>query len=196
MTVIEFILIGLSMGLPVLMTMKGCAGKVQVRLSWGLVASLLVAAVMGAMLALGVSVGNLLRFGSEGDAEIYGNANNLIYIGLVAVVAVKMFAAAFKDKKKVKEVYDISRFGTVFMLAVAMGINTLLLGLGAGFAIEDDEVAKGMLMGGLIVSGFVLVFAYLGVMMGRQKKKLKERRWSLMAVVFLLSAVIYHIINW
>ena len=69
------------------------------------------------------------------------------------------------------------------MLGVATGVNTLFVGLGLGFRVSfQTDVWR------IAIPLFVILFVlcYLAVMLGRQKKEMRARRWQLIAVLFLL----------
>ena len=77
----------------------------------------------------------------------------------------------------------LRRWGTVLLLGIATAVNTLLVGLGLGFRVSlQAELWK------LSVPLFVVLFllCYWGIMLGRRNKPMRERRWLLIAVLFLL----------
>ena len=157
-------------------TVRGCALKHHIRLTRGLAVSALLAAVHVVFILMGISVANLLRF----DMPEY---DNLIYLGLIIVVALRLFYAAFRKQDRELPAYDISRWGTVLLLGIATAVNTLLVGLGLGFRFSlHAELWK------LSVPLFVVLFllCYWGIMLGRRNKPMRERRWLLIAVLFLL----------
>ena len=71
----------------------------------------------------------------------------------------------------------------VLLLGIATAVNTLLVGLGLGFRFSlHAELWR------LSVPLFVVLFllCYWGIMLGRRNKPMRERRWLLIAVLFLL----------
>lgn len=178
MSVIEYIILSLALAIPVLVTLRGCALSHRIRLSWGLAASLILAVEHTLLILLGAWVGNMLRF----DIPDY---DNLIYLGLIVVVALRMFFPAFRKGDKALPAYDISRLATILLLGVATGTNALFVGLGLGFHPHVQlpahlwRIAVPMLVA-------VFLFSYWGIMLGRRKKEVRQRRWQLIAVLFLL----------
>ena len=92
----------------------------------------------------------------------------------------------FRSGKKSRQVqpYDISRFGTALLLGVAVGINTLFVGLALGFRIP---LADNLWRAAIPMVVIMTLFALLGLMLGRQQKELRARRYTLFAVLFLLA---------
>ena len=176
MSVLEYIILAFALAFPVMATVRGCALKHHIRLTRGLAVSALLAAVHVVFILMGISVANLLRF----DMPEY---DNLIYLGLIIVVALRLFYAAFRKQDRELPAYDISRWGTVLLLGIATAVNTLLVGLGLGFRVSlQAELWK------LSVPLFVVLFllCYWGIMLGRRNKPMRERRWLLISVLFLL----------
>ena len=94
-----------------------------------------------------------------------------------------MFYAAFRKQDRELPAYDISRWGIVLLLGVASAVNTLLVGMGLGFRVSlHTELWR------LSVPLFLVIFllCYWGIMLGRRNKPMRERRWLLIAVLFLL----------
>lgn len=174
---LEYIILSLALALPVLLTLRDSADKVRLRLSRGLLVSLLLAAEQVLLILLGMYLGNLLRF----DIPEYDTP---VFLGLFIVVAIRMFITAFRKTKKADApVFDISRWPTVLLMGIATGTNALFVGLGLGFraSLAQDVWAVAI---PLLVA--VFLFSYLGIMLGRQHKALRPRRWLLIAVLFLL----------
>lgn len=186
MKVFEYIVLSLALALPVLLTLRDCAAKVHLRLTRGLLVSFIIAVEQALLVLLGMLMGNLLRLGIP-------EYDNLVFLGLMLVVALRMFFNAFrKPKEKDAVVFDISRLGTVALLGLATGTNTLFVGIGLGFRtlLEHDIWAVSVPMA---VSVFLL--GYLGIMMGRQGKELRRRRWLLIATLFLLLYAIKGVVD-
>lgn len=180
MSVIEYIILSIALAIPLEVTLRGCALKNPIRLTRGLAVSLLLALEHAALMVIGIYIGNLLRF----DLPEY---DNLVYLGLLLVVALRMFFPAFRKKDKELPPYDISKWGTVLLLGVATGVNTLFVGMGLGFRVDlaTDfwKVAVPMLV-------VVFLLGYWGIMLGRRNKEIRQRRWQLVAVLFLLAFAI------
>lgn len=176
MSVLEYIILSFALAFPVMVTVRGCALKNHILLTRGLAVSALLAIVHIAFILIGISVANMLQFGMP-------EYDNLVYLGLLVLVAIRMFYAAFRKQDRELPAYDISRWGTVLLLGIATAVNTLLVGLGLGFrVILHAELWR------LSVPLFVVMFllCYWGIMLGRRKKPIRERRWMLIAVLFLL----------
>lgn len=180
MSVIEYIILSFALAVPLEVTLRGCALKNPIRLTRGLAVSLLLAFEHTALMAAGIYIGNLLRF----DLPEY---DNLVYFGLLLVVALRLFFAAFRKKDRELPPYDISRWGTVLLLGVATGVNTLFVGMGLGFRVylsaDFWKVSVPLLL-------MVFLLGYWGIMLGRRNKEIRQRRWQLVAVLFLLAFAI------
>ena len=176
MSVLEYIILSVALSVPVMVSLRACALKNPIRLTRGLGVSFLVAIVHVLLILAGLYVGNLLRF----DLPEY---DNLVYLGLLVVVALRMFFPAFRKKEKELPAYDISRWLTVLLLGIATGTNTLFVGLGLGFRVSLQSDLWRVAIPLLVV---MFLFCYLAIMLGRTKKDLRARRWQLIAVLFLL----------
>ncbi len=121
MSVLEYIILSFALTVPVMVTLRACALKNPIRLTRGLGVSFLVAIVHVLLILAGIYIGNLLRF----ELPEY---DSLIYLGLLVVVALRMFFPAFRKKEKELPAYDISRWLTVLLLGIATGTNTFFVG--------------------------------------------------------------------
>jgi len=176
MSVIEYIILAFALAIPLVVTLRGCALRNPIRLSRGLAVALLLALEQTLLLLSGIWIANMLRF----DMPEY---DNLVYLGFLLVVAVRMFFPAFRKQDKEMPPYDISRWGTVLLLGVATAVNTFLVGLGLGFRVNlGTDLWKVAIP--MVVVMFLL--GYWGIMLGRRKKEMRKRHWQLIAVLFLL----------
>lgn len=174
MSVFEYIILAFALAVPTMVTVRGCALKNPIRLTRGLGVSFLLALEHTLLLLLGILVGNMLRF----DMPEY---DNLIYLGMLVVVAGRMFFMAFSKRERPS--YDIAKWATVLLLGVATGVNVLFIGLGIGFrALVENELWKG----GIPMLVVLFLFIYLSIMLGRRKKEMRTRRWMLLGALFLL----------
>ena len=192
MSFFEFFIFSLALSIELLIVLRSCALKTRIVLTRGLCVSVIAALIYSLLLVLGIVVGNVLRFESATDPGLYDNINSLIYLGLMIVVGLKMMLPAMKKNRQIPA-YDISRWATVFALSVASGINVLLVGLGLGFIASVEHNA---LKGAITLFVMAFLFGYLGIMMGRQKKMLGERRWMLIAVLLLLVTAIFRVVEY
>ena len=93
MSVLEYIILSFALTVPVMVTLRACALKNPIRLTRGLGVSFLVSIVHVLLILAGIYIGNLLRF----ELPEY---DSLIYLGLLVVVALRMFFPAFRKKEK------------------------------------------------------------------------------------------------
>lgn len=176
MSVLEYIILAFALSIPVMVTLRGCALQNPIRLTQGLADSMLIAFEHVLLLLAGVWMGNVIRF----DIPDY---DNLFFLGLMVVVALRMFFPAFRRKEKPRISYDIARYGVVALLGIATGINTFIIGFGFGFRLN---VAEELWRASIPLLVIMFLLNYLGIMLGRRKKEMRERRWQLIAVLFLL----------
>lgn len=182
MSLVEYILLALALSIPTAVTLRCSAAKSHIRLSQALLEVLSFAFVHAAFLVMGMYIGNMLMFNDT-------SVDNLIYLGFFIVVAVKLLFAALRHKDNAAG-YDITRWSTALALSVATGLNVLLIGLGLGFkALVAFDLYKAAIP--MVVAVFLL--GYWAVMLGRQKKQFKERRWMLISVLFLLISAVFNV---
>lgn len=140
------------------------------------------------LMLVGLYIGNLLRFtpdslGESTTRDLLTDSDNLVCLALMIFVALRLMFRTGSKKHKAPN-YDISRFGTAVLLGIAVGINSLLVGLGLGFRIDaGDNIWRASIPLFVITT----IFALLGVMLGRQQKELRSRRYALVAALFILA---------
>ena len=191
MSIIEYIVIGLAFGIESMIVMYRHARLGSLRLTQGLLASLIFAAIYGLLAMAGMYIGDLLHFDDmiNPNSKAYVTTNVLVFIGLTAVVCIKMLLAMRNEKKDTAEVvYDLRRTSTVVALALATGVNLLILFLGVGFV---DASSHSMVAAILPLFVCVFLFSYLGIMFGRQQTPLRPRRWQFIIILMLLAIAIY-----
>lgn len=175
MSIIAYILLAFSLGISQFVIMRECSSNTRVRLSWGLILAIVMVVMEILMVGVGEIVGNLLRFDIE-------EVDNLIFLGILVFVAVRMMLNVF-SKHPHEYSYDISKFSTVFLLAIAININALIIGFGIGFkALVETDIWK-MSIPMLLIS---YPFVMWAIMLGRQQVQIRPRRWSLFSILFLL----------
>ena len=180
MSIFTYLLISFSVFFLSLVEVRNSAEAFPIKLTRGLAVACVTAIVECAMMAVGMIVANLLPHYEFQDV------NNMIFIGLALVVAIRFLMSAF-GKAKEKPVFDLSRWAGVLSLAVAYGLNIFLVGLAAGFkASFAADCYKSLIP--LFLCTFFAV--YLAIMLGRQKMKIKSRRWMIVSTVFLLVFVL------
>lgn len=190
MSIIEFIILSIALSFEAMIVMHGCALKNPVKLTKGLAEAFCIAAVNALLLIAGIWLGNLLRFTPDtldptasSTNSLLSDTDNLVYLGLMILVAVRLLFRSGKKSRQVQP-YDIGRFSTAILLGIAVGINTLIIGLALGFRIPPGENIWRATIPLLII---MTLFALLGLMLGRQQKELRARRYTLFAVLFLLA---------
>lgn len=189
MSLIEFIILAIALSFEAFIVMHGCALKNKIPLTKGLVESVIVALVNAILLAVGIWIGSMLKFtpvGIDPDASQTGSlltdTDNLVYLGLMLLVAVRLLFRSGKKSRQVKP-YDISRYGTSTLLGVAVGINTFIVGIAVGFR----PVMSNFWVASVPLFVIMTLFAFFGVMLGRKGKEIRARRYTLFAVLFLLA---------
>lgn len=190
MSIASYIVIALALGLVNMVLFRRCGEATPVRLSAGLLIVLGVSAVHAVLYYLGAALGNLMRLDSASDSHMYDDVNAYIFLGIVLVVIIKMLVPYLRREPRLP-VFSLARTGSVLAMAVATGINVLLVGIGVGFA--DSEVAVYALLWPLLVAGFLL--GYMGLMFGRRKVDMRPRRWMVLASVLLLATAIAACVN-
>lgn len=190
MSIIEFIILSIALSFEAMIVMHGSALKNPIRLTKGLAEAFCIAVVNALLLIAGVWLGNLLRFTPDtldptasSTNSLLTGTDNLVYLGLMILVAVRLLFRSGKKSRQVQP-YDIGRFSTAILLGIAVGINTLIIGLALGFRIPLGENIWRATIPMLII---MTLFALLGLMLGRQQKELRARRYTLFAVLFLLA---------
>ena len=189
MSLIEFIILAIALSFEALVVMHGCALKNKITLTKGLAESAIVAFVNAVLLAAGIWIGSMLKFtpaGVDPDASQTGSlladTDGLVYLGLLLLVAIRLLFRSGKKSRQVQP-YDISRYGTAILLGVAIGINTLIVGIAVGFR----PVMSNLWTASVPIFVIMTLFAFFGVMLGRKGKEIRARRYTLFAVLFLLA---------
>lgn len=193
MSLIEFIILAIALSFEAFIVMHGCALKNKIPLTKGLAESATVALVNAILLAAGIWIGSLLKFtptgaptsswaSSSSTADLLTDTDNLVYLGLMLLVAVRLLFRSGKKSRQVQP-YDIGSYGTAILLGIAVGINTLIVGLAVGFR----PVMSNLWAASIPLFVLMTLFAFLGVMLGRKGKEIRARRYTLFAVLFLLA---------
>lgn len=189
MSLIEFIILAIALSFEALVVMHGCALKNKIPLTKGFAESAMVAFVNALLLVAGIWIGSMLKFtpaGIDPDASSTGSlladTDGLVYLGLMLLVAIRLLFRSGKKSRQVQP-YDISRFGTAILLGVALGINTLIIGIAVGFR----PVMSNFWSAAVPLFVVMTLMSFLGVMLGRSDKEIRARRYTLFAVLFLLA---------
>lgn len=190
MLVASFIVIALAFGVVNMLLFSRCGKATPVRLSVGLLIVLLVAVVHTVFYWLGITVGNLLHLQSPTDGTMYSDINAYIFLGMVVVVVIKMLVPYLRREPRLP-LFDLRQRSSVLAMAVATGINVLLVGLGVGFVSHESSIH--LIIWPLLVS--CLLLGYMGLMFGRQHVQLRPRRWMVLACILLLATAIAACVN-
>lgn len=189
MSVLSYVLVSMSFGVNMLLLFRHCAKAAPIRLTKALAETLLVALLHLLLLVAGQRLGGLLRLEDAQTPTLYQQTNDLVFLGLMIVVAVRWVVAAFRSKEEAA--YAIDRWSTVVALVLATGSSVFFVGLADGFL--------GVARSGWAVAipWLLLVFplSYVGVMMGRRHKTLNPRRWRLLSAVLLLAVALFTVVG-
>lgn len=180
MSVFSYILLALAVSLSAMVSVKNSAVAFPIRLTRGLGVAFLMAAMQCVMLSLGMFVANSMP---QFEFQDY---NNLIFIGLSVLVAVRYLYNVFSKNRR-EAAFDISNWGVVAALSLAVGMNVMLLGLALGFKASLGSDCLKALVPMFIT---MMLFVYCGIMLGRQKAEIKTRRWLFFATIFLLVFIL------
>ncbi len=190
MSIFEYIVLALAISLVMMVSLRPCAMQSPIKLSKGIIVALVIALIQTCMLTIGMIVGDILSFDGK-DPAYDEQLNELIYIGLVAIVCIKLLSMVWNKKKEIPA-YNISRWSTVFALSIARGIDVFLLGMANGFIVNiENEFLKATIP--LFVA--LALICYWAIMLGRQKTAIQERRWTIFAIVMLLAVAIFRIVD-
>lgn len=185
MSIASYIVIALAMGICSMLLFRRCAEAVSVNLLPGLGIVSGVALVHVILYGLGALLGSAMCFYVPEDPDRYNDLNAYVFLGLVVVVAFKTVWPYLRREPRLP-VFDLTRTQAVLAMAVASGINVLLLGIGTGFAEPGIHVHK--LVWPLLITSILL--GSLGLMFGRQRVDLRPRRWAVIASVLLLGVAV------
>ena len=190
MSIVSYIVIALALGIVNMLLFRRCGEATPVRLTAGLVIVLAVSVIHVILYYLGSRVGSLLSLHSPDDPFMYADVNAYIFLGLTLMVIIKMFAPYLRKEPRLP-LFNLGDRRSVVAMAVATGINVLLVGIGTGFAEQGHAVHK--IVWPLLTASLLL--GYLGLMFGRQKVQLRPRRWMVVACVLLLGTAIAACVN-
>lgn len=190
MSIVSYIVIALAMGVVNMLLFRRCGEATPVRLSTGLFIVVVVSAIHVALYYLGSRVGELLSLRSPSDPHMYDDYNAYIFLGINLVVVIKLLVPYLRKEPRLP-LFNMEKRGSLLPMALATGINVLLVGLGTGFVENGDAVHK--LIWPLLIASMLL--GYLGLMFGRQKVQLRPRRWMIFASVLLLGTAIAALIE-
>ncbi len=190
MSLISYIILALAFGIDAMLLFRRCGEATPVQLLPGLGIVAAVAVIHTVLYWLGAWVGNYLAFYSPEEPDRYNDLNSYVFLGLAVVVAIKLLAPYLRREPQLP-VFNLTNRLAVLSMAVATGVNILLVGVGTGFVEQIPNVHK--IVWPLLATGTLL--GYLGLMFGRQKVDLRPRRWMVIASVLLLGVAIAAVVN-
>lgn len=190
MSVVSYIVLALALGVVNMLLFRRCGEVTPVRLSSGLFLVLTVSAIHVILYYLGNRVGNLLCLHSPSDPHLYDDYNAYIFLGINLVVVIKMLVPYLRKEPRLP-LFNLNDSRSLLPMALATGINVLLVGIGTGFVEQGHAVHK--IIWPLLAASVLL--GYLGLMFGRQKVQLRPRRWMIFASVLLLGTAIAACVN-
>ena len=191
MLIAAYIAIALAFGIADMLLFRRCAEPAPIRLSRGMLLALVVAVVQTALFLLGMVLGDLLRFELPNNADAFSGTNALIFLGLDLFVLLRMLLPYLRREPRLP-LFDLGNNAACAALAFTAAVNTLLVGLGAGFvASPAADLHKALWP--MLVLCFLL--GYWGLMLGRQKVAMRPVRWMVIAAVLLLGVGIAAMVN-
>lgn len=162
--------------------MRRGAAAADIKSLRGLAISVTACIFQTALMLGGLWLGKALRFEPA-------DLNASVALALLVVVAVKMFLTLFS--KKERPAYDLSRTATVLALSIALGINTFISGVALGMT--ADNMSTALITFCIAVPLACLFFSEIGIMLGRQRKELREKRHHTIAILLYLAAIAWHV---
>lgn len=191
MSIATYIVLSIAFGITTMLLMRRCAETTPVRLTRGLTIMILITIIHTLLFILGMALGDLLRIEGTDAPQLYARTNAYIFLGLTIFVALRTLLPYLKRKPQLP-VFDMRKWNSVAAMAVASGINVLLVGLGLGFVIPLAGHTH-WAMWPLAIS--TLLLGYLGIMFGRQKVTMRPLRWMIVACILLLGCGIAAVVN-
>lgn len=175
MSFLDSFLLAVALALPAMTVVYGSVSHVPVRPVRGLAVATVVATCAALLLWLGLWLGHALRFDLP-------EVDRMVFLGVVGVLFLKTLPSALR-RTPPSHPYDLSVRRNLALLPLATGVNVLLAGLGAGFLCDMEH---GVWTSVVVLAVLSWLLIYLAVMLGRQKKAFHVRRWTLIALLFLL----------
>ncbi|MBR1784265.1 MAG: manganese efflux pump [Bacteroidales bacterium] len=191
MSVISMLAMALAIGIADMLLLYRHNKTADMRPSQSLLATLTVAVIHTGLYLLGVIVGQLVRFSSANGADLYAKENALLLAVLGAFVALRQLRPYLRRKKN-KTAIDPAVNHPVIMMAMATGINILLLGLGVGCA-DGNRHSLHIVVWPLL--GLTILLGHFGAMMGRQHTNLRQKRWIALSSLMIVAAIAATAVN-
>lgn len=182
MQTVEYILFSLALGIPLMIELRRSAAATDIKALQGIGISVTTCLFQTALMLGGLYLGKALQFEPS-------ELNGTIALALLVVVAVKLFITTLS--KKERQGYDLSKTATILALSIALGINTFITGVGLGMS--TDNMKRTVITTGIAVAILGLLFSEVGIMLGRQKKDLREKKHQTVAILLYLAAIAWHV---
>lgn len=191
MHIATYIVLALAFGINTMLLMRRCAETTPVKLTKGIGITFLTSIVCCLLFLLGISLGDLLRIEGSDAPQMYAHTNAYIFLGLATFVTIRMLLPYLRRKPQLA-VFDLRSWSSIVAMAVANGINVLLIGIGVGFV---SSSAGNIHWAIWPMFAFVLFFGYLGIMFGRQKVEMRPRRWMIIDCILIIGSAIAAVVN-
>ena len=191
MSIVSYLVLALALAINTLLLLQRCAEASPMRLTAGLAVSLWVAVVHTALFLIGIALGDMLRVESPDTPGLYVQANAYIFLGMNLFVALKTLFPYLRREPQLPA-FALGSLPTVLALAAASGINVMLSGLGVGFVSPLQGHFHRAFWPLFTLS---LLLGYIGIMFGRQKVKIRPRRWAILSALMLLGVAIVAVVN-
>lgn len=191
MIIAAYIVLALAFGISDMILFQRCGKITPIRLSRGMMVTLVVAVVQTMLFMLGMLLGDLLRFELPTDAQAFAKTNAMIFMGLAVFVVLRMLMPHLRREPKLP-LFNLGNNAACVAMAFATGINYLLIGLGAGFVVSIECDFHKALWPMLVV---LFLTGYFGLMLGRRNVALRTRRWMIVVAVLIMAVAIGALVN-
>ena len=187
-----YIVMALAFAISNMILFRRCAELTPIRLSRGLLLTLVVAVTQTiALYWIGLIIGNMLRFELADNPNAFNTANALVFLGLDLFVLLRMLIPYLRREPRLP-LFDLTNSNAFWALSFTAAINPLLVGLGAGFVAMQPDIH---IIWYIVIVLLLWLFGYWGIMLGRQKVAVRPIRWMVIAAILLLGVGIAAIVN-
>ena len=191
MTIAAYIVVAIALSITDMLLFRRCAEHSPVRLTSGIIIAFSVALLQTLLYLAGMAMGDILRLESTSDANLYSQPNAYITLGLFIIVIIKLLVPYMRREPQLP-LFNLNNTKAIIAMAIATGINMLIIGIGMGFA---SPMAGHFHISAWPLLGLTFLFGYFGIMLGRQKVTIRPIRWIIVACILLLGTAIATIAN-
>lgn len=191
MLIAAYIVLALSFGIGNMLMYYRCVSAAPIRLNHGLGASLITTVIQTALFMAGMTIGDLVRFELTDIPNAMSKTNAMVMFGMVLIVALRQLAPYLRRNRE-QAVFDLRSWKTTLAMSIATGVNLFLTGIGVGFVASPSTDIHKALWPMVII---LLLLSYWGVMLGRQKVKIRPRRWALLEALLIIGVGVAALIN-